>query len=279
MVNGWKILLGVCLLCCLLLTGAALADEQVADYAGLFTADEITRITALCDQIEEEYQVDLFVLTSYDVPNGQTTAYADDYYADHHFGFGSDEAGMLYLLDMNNRMVWLSTKGIMLDYITDSREEGIIDAGYDALGDGRYGQSVLQSLAQTERYLAQGRESGQFRYDEETGERYTELYYPPNELTEGEMLLALLAGIVVMALFVVSVKARYSLRGSTYSYDLNGLSSIKLSRNDSRFIREQVHRVKHPDPPSDHHHGGGGSGSGTHVSSSGATHGGGGRHF
>lgn len=279
MVKGWKRLLGLCLLCCLWLTSVALADAQVADNAGLFTADEISRITELCDRIEETYQVDLFVLTSNDVPNGRTTAYADDYYDNHHFGFGDDEAGMLYLLDMNNRMVWLSTKGIMIDYITDSREEGIIDAGYDALLDGRYGQSVLQSLTQTERYLAQGREIGQFRYDEVTGQRYTELYYPPNELTEGEIMLALLAGVVVMALFVVCVQAKYSLRGSTYSYDLNGLSSIKLSRNDSRFMHEQVQRVRHPDPPEPNHHGGGGGGSGTHVSSSGSTHGGGGRHF
>ena len=79
------------------------------------------------------------------------------------------------------------------------------------------------------------------------------------------------------------MSGKYSLKVSTYSYDLNGLANVKLSRNDSHFVREHVTRVKHPDPPSSSHggssHGGSSHGSGTHVSSSGATHGGGGRSF
>lgn len=81
-----------------------------------------------------------------------------------------------------------------------------------------------------------------------------------------------------MGIFIASVSGKYNLKGSTYSYDLNGLASVKLSRNDSHFVREHVTRVKHPDPPSSSH-GGSSHGSGTHVSSSGATHGGGGRSF
>ena len=50
----------------------ALADSQVQDDAGLFTADEIAEISAICDRIESAFQVDMFVLTSQDVPSGQT---------------------------------------------------------------------------------------------------------------------------------------------------------------------------------------------------------------
>lgn len=97
-------------------------------------------------------------------------------------------------------------------------------------------------------------------------------------LTGMEILIAAIAGLAVMGIFIASVSGKYSLKGSTYSYDLNGLASVKLSRNDSHFVREHVTRVKHPDPPSSSH-GGSSHGSGTHVSSSGATHGGGGRSF
>ena len=255
----------------------ALADTQVQDDAGLFTADEIAEISNICDRIESAYQVDMFVLTSRNVPSGQTTAYADDYFDYNGLGMGDDRAGMLYLIDMRNRQCWISTSGIMIDYITDERKEGILDAGWDEMLDGKYGQSVIKALKQTEKYLKQGRERGQFRYDEATGRRLTELYEPENTLTGMEILVAAIAGLAVMLLFIASVKGKYNLKGSTYSYDLNGLATVKLSRNDSHFVRENVTRVKHPDPPSSS--GGGGHGSGTHVSFSGSTHGGGGRSF
>lgn len=70
----------------------ALADTQVQDDAGLFTADEIAEISAICDRIESAYQVDMFVLTSQDVPSGQTTAYADDYFDYNGLGMGDDRA-------------------------------------------------------------------------------------------------------------------------------------------------------------------------------------------
>ena len=45
----------------MLMLTVALADTQVQDDAGLFTADEIAEISAICDRIESAYQVDMFV--------------------------------------------------------------------------------------------------------------------------------------------------------------------------------------------------------------------------
>ena len=70
--------LTLCLLLMMLMLTVALADTQVQDDAGLFTADEIAEISAICDRIESAYQVDMFVLTSQDVPSGQTTAHVTD---------------------------------------------------------------------------------------------------------------------------------------------------------------------------------------------------------
>lgn len=183
----------------MLMLTVALADTQVQDDAGLFTADEIAEISAICDRIESAYPVDMFVLTSQDVPSGQTTAYADDYFDYNGLGMGDDRAGMLYLIDMNNRQCWISTRGVMIDYITDEREEGILDAGWDEMLDKEYGQSVIKVLKQTEKYLKQGRTSGQFRYDEVTGRRLTELYEPENALTGMEILIAAIAGLASWA--------------------------------------------------------------------------------
>ena len=78
-------------------------------YSAAFTASnacsksariEIAEISAICDRIESAYQVDMFVLTSQDVPSGQTTAYADDYFDYNGLGMGDDRAGMLYLIEI-----------------------------------------------------------------------------------------------------------------------------------------------------------------------------------
>ena len=194
--------LTLCLFLMMLMLTVALADTQVQDDAGLFTADEIAEISAICDRIESAYPVDMFVLTSQDVPSGQTTAYADDYFDYNGLGMGDDRAGMLYLIDMHNRQCWISTRGVMIDYITDEREEGILDAGWDEMLDKEYGQSVIKVLKQTEKYLKQGRTSGQFRYDEVTGRRLTELYEPENTLTGMEILIAAIAGLAVTGIFI-----------------------------------------------------------------------------
>ena len=289
--------LSVFLLMLVLFLSFAAADAQVADNANLFTESEISQITAICDQIEQTYQVDMFVLTSNDIPEGQTQSYADDYYDEHGFGIGDDNAGMLYLIDMNNRECYISTCGIMIDYITDDREEGIFDAGWDEMTNGQYGRSVILSLQQTERYLSQGRETvqyhyderEQYHYDEKSGAFYTSDIDPYSCLSGTEFLVAAAAGLIVMIVFITSISRAYNLKNSTYSYDLNDLSGITLSRNDVHFLREHVTRVKHSDP---HDRPGGGpshggpshggpshGGSSVHHSSGGHMHGGGGRRF
>lgn len=85
--------LTLCLLLMMLTLTIALADSQVQDDAGLFTADEIAEISAICDRIESAFQVDMFVLTSQDVPSGQTTAYADDYFDYNGLGWATTAPG------------------------------------------------------------------------------------------------------------------------------------------------------------------------------------------
>ena len=95
-------------------------------------------------------------------------------------------------IDVYKRQI--STKGIMIDYITDSRLEELFDCSYDALAAGDYARSTMQLLNRLESFLADGIQEGSFRYDKATGKRLTGLY---NALTSGELLVAVLAGIGV----------------------------------------------------------------------------------
>lgn len=271
------------LLAMLLLPVIALGEAQVIDGANLFSSEEIAGMERIIDRLEAEHQVDMIILTTYDVPDDysesmwRVSSYADDFYDNGCYGMGEDNSGMLILLDMNNRVIWLSTGGVMIEYINDSREESIIDAGYSELRMGSYGQAMISCLSRVEHYMKKGRAEGTFLYDEVTGKRLGGIY---NVLTSDEIMLAVVAGAAVALVIFLSVSGSYNLRGSTYSYDRGANSSIVLTRDDEAFVRQFSTRA----PRNTGSHGsrpGGrsGGGSGVHRSSGGVRHGGGGRRF
>ena len=267
----------------LLLPLTALAEGQVIDNANLFTAADVSAMNSIIARIEKEHQVDIVVLTTYDVPKDysesmwRTRDYADDFYDNGNYGMGEDFSGMLILLDMNNRVMWLSTGGVMIDYITDMREEDILDRAYSYLAYGDYGNAMIAALNRVEHYMNKGREEGTFRYDEATGQRIGGIY---NALTTAEIGLAVLAGGVAALIMFMSVSGSYNLAGSTYSYDLNANSDMQLTQDDEVFVR-QFHRRTLRNTGGSGGMGGGSrsGGSGVHHSSSGRSHGGGGRRF
>lgn len=269
----------------LLLPVAALAESsQVVDDAGLFSAEEIRRMTEIINRVENAHQVDLVVLTTRDTPYDSSDSlwrvrdYADDYYDNGGYGMGEDDSGMLLLLDMNNRAMWLSTGGVMIDYINDDREEDILDHAYEKLRAGDYGGAMIAALNRVEHFMDAGRKEGFFRYDEATGKRIGGIY---NALTPMETAVAGIAGLAVAVAVYCAVSAAYNLRGSTYAYDRAANTDIAFTQDDHAFLRRYVRRTPiHTGGGPDGHSGGGHSGgSGVHTSSRGVSHGGGGRRF
>lgn len=267
----------------LLLFSSAMAEGQVHDQARLFSASDISRMEEIIVRIEEEHQVDMVVLTTNNVPNDffgdmiVVRDYADDYYDNGGFGMGEDASGMLILLDMNNRVVWLSTSGVMIDFIDDAREEDILDHAYNYLSVNRYAEGMIAALSRVETFMNRGRAEGAFRYDEVTGKRLSGIY---NTLTTMELGVAFLAAAGVALIVYLSINGSYNLKGSTYSYDQASNSSIVLTQDDEAFVRQFVTRTpKNINTGSGGSGGGRSGGSGVHRSSGGRSHGGGGRRF
>ena len=263
----------------LLLPCLAMAGEMVVDDAGLFTQAEIRQMEEIITRIRDTYQMDAVVVTSRAPGYNDTQDFADLYYERNGYGLGDDKAGLLYLIDMRNRVPCISTSGVMIDYITDSRLNELFDCSWDQLASGQYGQSTITLLSKLESFLRKGRQEGSFRYDAETGKRLSGLY---NALTGGEALIAALAGLAVAAVIYLTVNSRYSLKGGAYRYDLAGNTSCQLTQDDEVFLRQNVVRTRNAPPPQSGGSGGGhsGSGSSVHTSSSGGSHGGGvGRKF
>ena len=268
-------------LCFLLLPLFAAAEapgqdgQRVFDHAMLLSQSEIDRLENTIELLGKQYDMDFVILTSGDAKAGRSQDFADDFYDENGFGTGSEKSGVLFLIDMNNRVLTVSTSGLMIRYITDTRLNTLLEAAYPFLADGQYGQAAYMALAQLTVYLENGIPGNQYNEDEEG---HIDRYVTPRAVTLGEAAIALAAGLAGGLILFFSVRHAYAMKGSAYRYDLNQNTSVRITGATDVYLRTQVTRV----PRASSNAGGGGMGgrSGTHRSSGGRIHGGGsGRKF
>lgn len=267
------------LLLCLSFSQTVLAANTtyVIDDAGLFSESEINAINDKIEQLQADTNMGYIVVTTEDAEGKSSQEYADDTYEASGVGIGDDYSGMLYLIDMDNREICISTEGQMIRYLTDDRIESILDSAFNDVADGNYADSALTVLEDAEDYIEEGIVSDQHNYDSETGE--SDYYYED----EGgfpifSMLFGMIVGLIAALIKYFGVKGDYQLTSDTYEYPLAEKSSLDLNVTEDRLVNKFVtHRRIPKDPPPSSS---GSSGRSTvHHSSSGRTHGGGSRKF
>lgn len=249
-------------------------SQRVFDNAKLMSQSEIDKLEGTIKLLKSQYNMDFAVLTSSDVPKDKSQDFADDYYDKNGFGAGEDLSGILILIDMSNRLVTVSTSGLMIRYVTDDRLNTLLDAVAPYLTGGEYGQGAFMALAQLSVYLSNGIPEGQYNQDEEGN---IDRYVKPRSVTLGEAAIALLVGLLSGVILFYSVRHTYAMKGSAYKYDLQKNTSVNVTGAADVFLRTQVTRTVKASSSS----GGMGSGgrSSTHRSSGGRVHGGGSRRF
>lgn len=244
--------------------------QLVNDEAFLFSDTEQVDLEDRTNALSDEYNMDILITTTDDAEGKSSRDYADDYFDYGGFGRGEDHDGILFLMDMDNREIYISTTGTGIAYLTDERIEDILDHAFDAgLPDGNYYGTAVAFLERTEYFLLAGIPEDQHTVEERE----------PNQLTLRDVIVALVGGTGVGGIFFSKVKSKYKLRdpGSSYSYKSN--SGINFINNeddlvDTRVTRRRIPRAKPKTSSS------GKSGRSTvHKSSSGRKHGGGGRKF
>lgn len=218
--------------------------------------------------------------------------FADDFYEQYEIGFGKDHDGALFLIDMENGELWISTEGRMIRYLTDSRIEAILDDAIEYAYDGSFFQASNAFLEDLETCYDNGIASDQYNYDMETGktDRYKSIRWY-------EFLAAFGISLVTAGAAVLAVLREYGMKNDGARMSAN----FNLSyRKDSAFttnsgfadilLNSYVTRSVIRSNNSNRGGGSGGSGgrgpslsgggrSSVHRSSSGRSHGGGGRKF
>lgn len=223
------------------------ADEcLVYDHADLLSVQEEEYLENLAAERKEQWNMNFLVVTIDDSEGKSSMEYADDFY-DARFPEETEEDGVLYLIDMDNREIYLSTSGKAIRYLTDERIDRILDEAYEYVAESNYYGTFLAFFEETEEYL----------------------YEEPMKLTFGEFLFALIGALIPAAITVGAIKAKYQLKFEDFHYDAYTDSEVQLSVKSDRLVNQFVTHRRIPKN----------TGSSVHRSSSGRSHGGGGRKF
>lgn len=257
-------------------------DPLVVDQADLFSARDEERLSEKAAGISAEHNTNIVIITadssrlSEDTGDKSSSIWARDY-ADDFFDYNQyGDDGVLLLISLDPRQVWISTTGSAIPLFSDDRIEHMLDEifKYADLSNGDYAMAPYIFLDQVKLNLEKGwNESGTVG----TGKLLTKKY-----LTDTETKNAFLIAAAIALCMYVFIRLRYASKAVPDIYDVSKLAVVNESNLKDKYITTQTSTRRISSGSGGSGGGGGGSGGGgssSHSGSSGTSHGGGGRGF
>ena len=245
-------------------TPAVDAEEKVYDFADLFTDSEEEKLYDEIIKYINNYSMDMAVVTIDENNKYSAMEYADDFYDYNLFDYN----GLLLLIDMDNREIYITTTGSAIDMYTDYRIDLILDGIYDKVSDELYyeGASVFVSISSqlADKGIPQGEENFVLS---SAGKITKNLYI---------MQVFWFAFIGTIVIILIMVFSNRMVRKASSSREYLNKSTMKIDSISEMFLGSNVSKVRRSDSSSSSSSRGGSS---TRSSSSGRSHGGGGRRF
>lgn len=239
---------------------AAETASGIYDAAELLSDEDEAALSKKLAQYAEKYSTDIAIVTTNDAGGLTSQAYADAYAEKIGQSMNEDGyPGILFLIDMDNRQIYMATQGQAIQYYNDRRIDKVLDNCYNHITDGDYKGTCDAFLKGVRDYM--GRSTGQSARMDALGVLI-------------RLIIALVIGAVVTFAMVFRRGGRVTTNSQTY-FDASG---FHLDAKEDRFMNRTVTR-RHIEKPKSGGGSGGSGGGGVHVSSGGGTHGGGGRSF
>ena len=211
--------------------------EVVADAADLLSADEEASLLTKLEKYSERYSADIAIVTTDDAGGLSAQAYADAYAEKIGQSMSRDEyPGILFLIDMDNRQIYMATQGQAIQYYNDRRIDKVLDNCYNHITDGDYKGTCDAFLKGVRDYM--GRSTDRSARMDAFG-----------------VLLRLIIAIVIGAVVTFAMVFRRGGRVTTNSRTYFDASGSHLDAKEDRFMNRTVTR-RHIEKPK----GGGGSG-------------------
>jgi uncharacterized protein len=262
--------------------GTLASYEKVYDQARLFSEEEQSELNEQARALSEQTQMDVVIVTTNDSLGKSSSQYALDYYDEHGFGYQGTLDGILYLLNMDEREVYIFTRDKGTDYIDDLRVEQLLDLIYPLLVDQQYYKSAQTFLEEVRSMMAAGPpEEYHGVQSGESGYAYTE----DSEISSGGpgglaeklgiyLLISLAIGGIVVGLMAMGNKGRSTVNARTYLQDNSFIMTHSRDRHYNTIVTQQkIQQNNNNNGGSSLSGGSGGGGSG------GSGIGGGGRSF
>lgn len=257
----------------------AAGKELLVDQAGLLTADEKAEVLAQLNRIRSRYGMDVVIVTADDLGGKDEQDYADDYYDEN--GYSRD--GILLLVDMDDRLWWISTCGEGMDALPEEEIEDAAGEFLPDLSDGNYKEAFLGYVSVCEERIRTfledgGTDDGIYEDDADDADG-AETKEAAGFSVGAHLLVSVGIGFVLALIVVLIMRSQLKtvhFKDEAGDYIKEG--SMQLTEKQDWFLYSNVTRTPRPKPrDNSHDHFGGGGGG--HVSSSGTTHGGGGGSF
>lgn len=246
------------------------SQQKLTDDAGLLSSTEQTEITGKLEDATSQTGWDVIIYTNYnDVDKYDMEDYTNEYYDNHGYGIGDKKSGIILNIDMGSREMYVITKGDTMYYISDERNDDMLDAIQAELIDGDYYEACEKFVSYTVDYYEWGKPTEGTFSNVKINEKKE---YPVAYSLICYGIPSFIVGALIALITVFIVHRKYKNNGKENIYDLNENSKTTLTRKDDIFLTKSVSvRTIQTSSGSSGGHSGGGGGS--------SSHGGGGRSF
>lgn len=246
-----------------LLTPSVNANEKIYDFAELLTEEEEKQLYDKVKEFIANTNLDLAIVTINTNVKDSTQDYADDFYDYNDFSID----GLAFVIDMQNRIFYISTAGKAMLYYDDYRIEYILSALDQEMYNHEYFNACNTLISQLTEYYNHGFSDNADKYVVIGTQIYRKTPY---------LLLSIIAVVSAIIGTLILALRNKKIKLATNSNDYFDNKSFEITKDTKEFISSNTSRVYIPPADSG---GGGSSGGGFHSGSSGASHGGGGHRF
>ena len=244
------------------------ASEKIYDFADLFSEAEEQNLYNIVLEFINEQNLDMSIVTIDDNNKSSSEAYADDFYDYNDFGIGPTFDGLLFLMDMDERTMHISTTGQAILVYDDYRIEKMLDKAYSYI--------INQEYYHTAEFFVQDA-----AYYADLGTPYSNKDFEINSngdyvrVNRYNIIIVFVLSAICTGIFAAITISKHKLvKKATHAKQYLINNSIVITGRTDRFSRSNTTRVYNP--PSSSSSGGGSS---SHRGSSGRSHGGGSRRF
>lgn len=268
-------------------------DVMIDDRASLFSEEEAENIDVAAYEFANLTEFSVAVVTTENAMGKSVMEFADDYYDSLIFSSGWSENGILFLIDMDNREIYVSCAGLCIDEYSDYELNEIVDGGYAYVSAGEYSDCIITMISEAEKLFAKSNDISSYYENGEFiptygGEYEEEYYYGDYDYSDNEngfsishFLFYIIISLVIGGITVFAVKSSYKNIGKGDEFNADDVS-LELTASNDNVISKNVITTKIPRNNNNNHHRPGGGGGGrvsVHRSSGGVRHSGAGRKF